>query len=269
MKTRLIGALALRFALCLGVAAPVTIAILEVGAVASGIGGWERAVFGVSATYRETSARPYFNYLVEPEFNHQGRSHGDENFAGSDRLQTVLNRRHQHRRTAVTLLRNSPDAPKRSVGAWIQLSEVGVHSPAHTLANVPFTLEVPAGQTPGDYQGGIVLQTVIPTVEKRGALTFDVYQNVRHTYLSAKVAGPLHPSLAITQLSINTHGLAGLVGGPVNADVTYTLTNTGNKILNPTARLSLRRYWARRSTCRRSSSPPCFRTIRRTDHIPE
>jgi len=29
------------------------------------------------------------------------------------------------------------------------------------------------------------------------------------------------------------------VGGPVNAVVTYTLTNTGNEILNPTARLSL------------------------------
>ena len=51
--------------------------------------------------------------------------------------------------------------------------------------------------------------------------------------------GPLHPGLSITKLSIGTSGFAGYVGGPVSSTVSYTLTNTGNQILNPTAKLSV------------------------------
>ena len=133
---------------------------------------------------------------------------------------------------------NPSDVPKHTVGSWITLSDSLFTLPPHTLANVPFTLRVPRNITPGDYAGGIVLQTVNPAVEKRGNVTFDVFNNVG-TRVYVRIAGPLHPGLAVSKLSVKTHGFAGLVGGPVSSTVTYTLTNTGNQILNPTARLGV------------------------------
>lgn len=131
-----------------------------------------------------------------------------------------------------------PNAPKRTVGKWVSLSDYYFTLPPHTLANVPFTLKIPDHIEPGDYAGGIVLSPAVPAVEHRGHLTFDVYENVG-ARIYVRIAGKLHPGLAVTQLSVKTNGAAGLVGGPVNADVTYTLTNTGNQVLNPTATLSL------------------------------
>jgi hypothetical protein len=133
---------------------------------------------------------------------------------------------------------NPPQKPVQTVGQWTQLSSLGFTLPAHTLANVPFTLKIPAGITPGDYAGGIVLSPVNPAVEHRGSVTFNVFQAVG-ARIYVRVRGPLHPGLSITRLSVGTSGFAGLVGGPVSSTVTYQLTNTGNQILNPTAKLSL------------------------------
>lgn len=133
---------------------------------------------------------------------------------------------------------NTDSAPKRTVGSWITLSDSLFTLPPHSLANVPFTLRVPKDITPGDYAGGIVLATVNPAIEKRGNLTFDVFNDVG-ARVYVRIAGPLHPGLAVSKLSVKTHGFAGLVGGPVSSTVTYTLTNTGNQILNPTVRLNV------------------------------
>jgi hypothetical protein len=131
-----------------------------------------------------------------------------------------------------------PGKPLRSVGAWEKLSDLAFTLPPHTIANVPFTLDVPPGLTPGDYAGGVILQPQQPAVNQRGNVTVDLYQDVgARIYL--RVRGPLHPGLSVTQLSVNTAGAAGLVGGPVSSTVTYTLTNTGNQVLNPTAKLSV------------------------------
>ena len=133
---------------------------------------------------------------------------------------------------------NAPQKPDLTVGKWVEMSTLGFSLPPHTQANIPFTLKVPAGEAPGDYAGGVVLSPDNPSVEKRGSLTVNVYQEVgARIYL--RVRGPLHPGLSITKLSIGTSGFAGYVGGPVSSTVSYTLTNTGNQILNPTAKLSV------------------------------
>jgi hypothetical protein len=124
------------------------------------------------------------------------------------------------------------------VGAWLKLSDYEFTLPPHTLANVPFTMDIPAGLTPGDYAGGIILQPTTPTTQQRGAVTFNVYQDVG-TRIYVRIRGPLHPELSVTRLSVSTSGFAGNVAGPVSSTVTYTLTNTGNQILNPTAKLSV------------------------------
>jgi hypothetical protein len=215
--------------------------VLTVASMAGGVRPASAAGNGLYSVFPAhiagNSARPYFNYLVNPSSTVKDAV-TVTNYTAQAVAFKLYSTDAVNTQNGGDFAYNSPDAPKHSVGAWVQLSAAGFTLPAHTLANVPFSLNVPAGMTPGDYAGGIVLQTLNPTVEKRGALTFDLYQNVG-TRIYVRIAGPLHPSVSITHLSISTHGWAGLVGGPVNADVTYTLTNTGNKILNPTARLSV------------------------------
>jgi len=226
----------IRLANCALVAGVLTVATMAGGVrPASAAGNGLYSVF--PAHIAGNAARPYFNYLVNPSSTIKDAV-TVTNFTAESIAFKLYSTDAVNAQNGGDFAYNSAEAPKHSVGAWVQLSAVGFTLPPHTLANVPFTLDVPAGMTPGDYAGGIVLQTLNPTVEKRGALTFDVYQNVG-TRVYVRIAGPLHPSVSITHLSIDTHGWAGLVGGPVNAVVTYTLTNTGNEILNPTARLSL------------------------------
>jgi archaellum component FlaF (FlaF/FlaG flagellin family) len=131
-----------------------------------------------------------------------------------------------------------PGKPLHSVGAWVRLSDLDFTMPPHTIANVPFTVDVPPGLTPGDYAGGIILQPTTPAVNQHGNVTVDLYQDVG-ARIYIRVRGALHPGLSVTQLSVNTSGAAGLVGGPVSSSVTYTLTNTGNQVLNPTAKLNV------------------------------
>lgn len=236
LRIRSIRTWGTRLANCALIAGVLTVASMAGGVrPASAAGNGLYSVF--PAHIAGNSARPYFNYLVNPSSTVKDAV-TVTNYTAQAVAFKLYSTDAVNTQNGGDFAYNSPDAPKHSVGAWVQLSAAGFTLPAHTLANVPFSLNVPAGMTPGDYAGGIVLQTLNPTVEKRGALTFDLYQNVG-TRIYVRIAGPLHPSVSITHLSISTHGWAGLVGGPVNADVTYTLTNTGNKILNPTARLSV------------------------------
>jgi hypothetical protein len=134
---------------------------------------------------------------------------------------------------------NPPNAPKKSVGSWTTLSSTEFTMPPHTIGNIPFTFTVPADTPPGDYAGGIVLVPKNPSVEKRGDVNIGVYQAVG-ARIYTRVAGPLHPRLDVTKLSVNPDvGVGGLFGGPVDATVTYRLTNTGNQLLDPTAKLEV------------------------------
>jgi len=188
------------------------------------------------ATISGNSARPFFNYVVNPDSTVKDAVTVTNYTPVSIEFKLFAADAINAQGGGFAL--NPPNAPKRSVGSWVGLSAEDFTLPPHTLANVPFTIKVPPGLPPGDYAGGIVLQTAQPSIEKRGAFTFEVYQNVG-TRMYVRIAGPLHPGLAITKLSVNTHGWLGLVGGPVDADVTYTVTNTGNQVLNPTTRLSV------------------------------
>ncbi len=213
------------------------LSVLSLGAGSPPASAAGNGLYSVSpATIQGGSPRVYFNYLVNPDsvLNDAVTVTNLTNTAIAFKLYPADAVNGQGGGFAL----NPPQDPLKSVGAWVKLSDDEFTLPGHTLANVPFSLDVPAGLTPGDYAGGIVLSTVNPSVETRGHVTFDVFQNVgARIYL--RIRGPLHPGLAITQLSIGTSGWAGLVGGPVSSTVTYTLTNTGNQVLNPTAKLSV------------------------------
>ena len=54
------------------------------------------------------------------------------------------------------------------VGKWTSLSDEGFTLPAHSVATVPFSINIPSGVTPGDYAGGIVVRPTNPAIERKG-----------------------------------------------------------------------------------------------------
>ena len=227
----------LRTLVLFGLSAVASLSLLSIGAGSPDAGAAGNGLYSVfPATISGNSPRVYFNYLVNP-----GSVISDAVTVTNQTTSPIAFKLYpadaiNGQGGGYSL--NPPQAPLKSVGGWVKLSSIEFTLPGHSLANVPFSLDVPNGLTPGDYAGGIVLSTVNPSVEKRGNLTFNVFQSVG-TRIYVRIRGPLHPALSITQLAVSTSGFAGYVGGPVSSTVTYTLTNTGNQLLNPTAKLSL------------------------------
>jgi hypothetical protein len=132
-----------------------------------------------------------------------------------------------------------PTDRQYGVGSWVHLSTSHVTVPGRSEALVPFTIDPPPDATPGYHVGGIVAEQTQGTVSKHGAVRFNVLEAVG-TRVYARIIGPLHPSLAITGVSVLTQGSGGgELGGSVKAEVRYTVTNTGNEPLTPTATVSL------------------------------
>jgi hypothetical protein len=121
------------------------------------------------------------------------------------------------------------------VGAWVRLDAAQITVPANSELRVPFRLSVPANTPPGDYVGGVVIQS--PPVEGETsivggdtAVRVDVIQR-QGVRIYLNVAGAAVKSLELGELSWRQ-----------TADgVTFTLPlrNTGNTILYPTGTVDL------------------------------
>jgi len=125
--------------------------------------------------------------------------------------------------------------PRTGMGAWAQLGTDHITVPANSDLKVPFRISVPLGTPPGDYAGGLIIQSApvqgkTSTVSGGAAVRLDVIQRqgVR-IYLS--VAGTAVKALQHGNLSWQHTG----------DTVTFTLPlhNTGNTILHPTAVVGL------------------------------
>ncbi len=121
------------------------------------------------------------------------------------------------------------------MGSWVTLGAEAITVPANSDLSVPFRLNVPLTATPGDYAGGIIIQS--PPIQGEtttstgdAALRLDVIQR-QGVRIYLTVAGN-----ATTRLS---HG--GLNWERSGDAVSFTLPiqNTGNTILYPKASLSL------------------------------
>jgi Bacterial protein of unknown function (DUF916) len=129
--------------------------------------------------------------------------------------------------------------PKTNMGVWIHLPVAVVTIPARSGDLIPFSYKVPANVTPGDYSGGIVAEETQGTLTKHGAVRIDELQAVG-TAVFGRVAGQLHPRFAVTAVGLNVKSsIASQFGGPVDATVTYSVTNTGNENANPKVKISL------------------------------
>lgn len=126
----------------------------------------------------------------------------------------------------------SQSDPRTGVGAWVTLDADRITVPANSELEVPFQVSVPAGTPPGDYAGGLIIQS--PLVEGETSVTGDTAvrldviqrQGVR-IYLN--VAGTAVESLELGDLSWQ------LADDTVT--VTLPLRNTGNTILHPSGTL--------------------------------
>ncbi|TFD68732.1 WxL protein peptidoglycan domain-containing protein [Cryobacterium ruanii] len=122
-----------------------------------------------------------------------------------------------------------------AVGSWVTLGAESITIPANSDLTVPFRLSVPLTATPGDYAGGIIIQS--PPVQGEtttsggdAALRLDVIQR-QGVRIYLTVAGT-----ATTQLS---HGALSWERSGDEVTFTLPLQNTGNTILYPTAALSV------------------------------
>lgn len=125
-------------------------------------------------------------------------------------------------------------APREGVGAWVELDTEHITVPANTDLKVPFRLTVPEGTPPGDYAGGLIIQS--PTVQGETtavngdtAFRLDTIQR-QGVRIYLNVAGTTATSLAHGNLSWKHNG--------DSLDFSLTVRNTGNIILHPSAHLN-------------------------------
>lgn len=133
-----------------------------------------------------------------------------------------------------------PYKPKRLMGKWIHLPISTVTVAPKSGDVIPFSYHPPAGVPSGDYAGGIVAAQVNgQSVQQKGTERVRAVEAVG-VAVYGRVRGPLTPRLAVTGVSVSTHGSFGSeFGGPVDATVTYSVTNTGNQNLKPTVTVHL------------------------------
>ncbi|MFF8913766.1 hypothetical protein ACF08M_10670 [Streptomyces sp. NPDC015032] len=91
-------------------------------------------------------------------------------------------------------------------GAWLRTAAAEVTVPARTRADVPFSVTVPTGATPGDHPGAIVVESGGRSVGVRVRL---------------RVGGPALGALTVEDITVS------------GRTVHYTLVNRGNTVLAP------------------------------------
>jgi hypothetical protein len=128
-----------------------------------------------------------------------------------------------------------PNAKPTGVGSWISIppNDATVTVPPRNPSGpgqfvIPIELHVPRNAEPGDHSGAVVVSLGTLGVNRRGE-NIQLEQRVG-TRLFVKVAGPVHPQLAVTVTHSAYSGVLNPLGkGRVT--VAYTVRNTGNENL--------------------------------------
>lgn len=129
--------------------------------------------------------------------------------------------------------------PKVHMGKWIHLAVPSLTLPPLSGDLVPFTYEVPGNVAPGDYAGGIVAVQTTGAPINHGHVRFRAEYAIGVPVLGS-IPGTLNPRLEVSAVSVTTtRPFASQFGGPVDAKVTYSVTNAGNEDLKPTITVSL------------------------------
>ncbi|WP_066952661.1 WxL protein peptidoglycan domain-containing protein [Streptomyces lushanensis] len=118
------------------------------------------------------------------------------------------------------------DKKSVGIGAWVHAGRDGVVIKPGKSAEVPFTVDVPANATPGDYVGGIL--TSLKQSDEAEGINVDRRLGIR---VKLRVSGELKPSLAVEDLHVEYDGTANPFAKG-DATVTYTIHNSGNALLS-------------------------------------
>ncbi len=123
--------------------------------------------------------------------------------------------------TGAVDLRLAAEQPT-GVGKWIAVPQRHVSVPAGQTVEVPFTVDVPADATPGDYAGGVV--TSLTVADQSANVNVDRRLGIR---AGIRVGGDLVPALSVDDVRVDWDGgvVPFLFG---DATVHYGLHNTGN-----------------------------------------
>ncbi|WP_051639930.1 WxL protein peptidoglycan domain-containing protein [Cellulomonas sp. URHE0023] len=113
--------------------------------------------------------------------------------------------------------------PSTDVGTWVTVAAPTVTVPALGTAVVGFDVTAPAGATPGDHAGGIVVSLASVATGNDGVV-IDSRVAVR---LAVRISGELTPALEVRNVSASSAGSLVPFGASAST-VTYDLVNTGN-----------------------------------------
>lgn len=128
------------------------------------------------------------------------------------------------------------DAPT-DVGTWIELGATQYTVDPGKQIAVPFSISVPADATPGDHVGAIVAQKITDPTQPDSGVGIGVRVRIG-ARVYVRVKGQVSPSLAIERFELRYDTPANPLGD-ADATIVYTLTNTGDIRLTPTAHLEL------------------------------
>ncbi|HXA29735.1 MAG TPA: DUF916 domain-containing protein [Candidatus Angelobacter sp.] len=218
-------------ALAAALSAAVALAAGGTGATAAGPGGI--SLSPAHADPANPATRAYFIRSVQPGHGfsdavvvtNQGDSSADLIVSAVDGLTGA---------TSGAVYANRQDPVSRA-GAWIKPQSGTVTVGAHATIQVPFTVSVPAGTTPGDHLGGIAVEGAHPTTSGQGVAVTTVLRSVvgvlvqvpgpaaAHFHVDAAVVQPL-PGTRLASLVVTLGDDGQLLGKPTLA---VTLSGPG------------------------------------------
>jgi hypothetical protein len=133
-------------------------------------------------------------------------------------------------------LMREEEKPK-DVGTWVTLGATQYTLEPGKRVDIPFKLAIPADATPGDHVGAIVAQRIADPNNPSTGIGLDVRVRLG-ARIYVRVDGPLNPSVAVESMSVRYDAPASPFSS-ADAHINYTLTNTGDVRLSPTATLKL------------------------------
>jgi uncharacterized repeat protein (TIGR01451 family) len=137
--------------------------------------------------------------------------------------------------TQGTFVLASQTDPRVGVGAWVKMDAAPLVVAANSESPIPFRLSVPLGTPPGEYAGGLIVQT--PPQAGKAA----VMSNGDSIQMSSiqRVGVRIYLTVAGTAITTLKHGV--LAWQRTGDTITFSLPvrNTGNTILHPVANVRL------------------------------
>lgn len=112
------------------------------------------------------------------------------------------------------------------VGAWAHTATDTVTVQPDSSVEVPFTFDVPANATPGDYAGGVI--TSLTQADAAAGINVDRRLGIK---VALRVGGALTPGMSVENMHVSYAGTTNPFSTG-DATVTYTIRNTGNSFLS-------------------------------------